>query len=172
MNPDGSESPPARQAPGPFADPRLRWAAALLMAPFFLQLLGFGSSVLGAGLCGDLFGRNNPLGFQSPLFWYAMAFMILLGLQLAYGAFLLLAGLIEMPSESASGLFGFGIGLALTILVLFALTRTTGIPAPAAQGLVFERADHDPLSLLLVGLSVGGGWLLRQLGQQTRASQR
>ncbi|MDX2008524.1 MAG: hypothetical protein SFU83_25030 [Meiothermus sp.] len=139
------------------------------MAPFFLQLLGFGSSVLGAGLCGDLFGRNNPLGFQSPLFWYAMAFMILLGLQLAYAAVLLLAGLLEMPPEGAKGLFGFGIGLVVVIVLLFVLTRSTGIPAPAAQGLVFERADLDPLSLLLVGLSVGGGWLLRSLGARARA---
>jgi hypothetical protein len=169
MNPDGPDQPPPRAAPGPFADPRLRWAAALLIAPFFLQLLGFGSSALGAGLCGDLFGRDNPLGFQSPLFWYAAAFMILLGLQLAYGAFLLLAGLIELPPEGAGGLFGFGAGLALTILVLFALTRTTGVPAPAAQGLVFERADLDLLSLLLVGLSAGGGWLLRQAGRRARA---
>ncbi|GEM85984.1 MULTISPECIES: hypothetical protein [Thermaceae] len=149
----------------PFSDPRVRWAAALLMAPFFLQLLGFGADFLGAGLCGDLFGRNNPLGFQSPLFWYAMGFMILLGLQLAYGAILLLVGLLEMPPESARGLFGLGFGLAALIAVLFVLTRTTGIPAPATQGLVFERADLDLLSLLLVGLSLAGGLLLRQMGR-------
>ncbi|MDX2004465.1 MAG: hypothetical protein SFU83_04235 [Meiothermus sp.] len=130
------------------------------MAPFFLQLLGFGSSLLGAGLCGDLFGRNNPLGFQSPLFWYAMTFMVLLGFQLAYGALLLLAGLIEMPPSNARGLFGFGFGLAAVTLVLFVLTRTTGLPTPAAQGWVFEQANLDALSVLLVGLTVGGGLLL------------
>jgi hypothetical protein len=153
----------AMSEPQPFSNPLARLAAALLMAPFFLQLLGFGANIFGAGLCGDLFGRNNPLGFQSPLFWYAMGFMVLLGLQLCYGAVLLLAGLIELPPSSAKGLFGFGLGLSLFTFVMFVLTRTTGLPAPTAQGWVFEQANLDPLSILLIGLTLAGGWLLWNL---------
>ena len=147
----------------PFSDLRVRLAAALLMAPFFLQMLGFGASIFGAGLCGDLFGRNNPLGFQSPLFWYAMGFMVLLGFQLAYGALLLLAGLIELPPSSARGLFGFGFGLGVFTFVMFVITRTTGFPAPTAQGWAFEQANLDALSVLLVGLGLAGGWMLWNL---------
>jgi hypothetical protein len=139
---------------------------ALLIAPFFLQMLGFGNTPLGAGLCGDLLGKDQTLGLQNPLFWYAAGFMILLGFQLAYGGFLLLAGLLEVSDGSAPGLFGLAWGLATLIGLLFVFTRLTGVPAPSGAGWVLERAPLDFLSLILVGLSLAGGLLLRQLGKR------
>ncbi|RTI17576.1 hypothetical protein CSW23_05945, partial [Thermus scotoductus] len=53
---------------------------------------------------------------------------------------------------------------------LFLLTRTTGLPAPGPGGWVLERAPVDPLSLLLVGLSLAGGFLLRENGGHGAAS--
>lgn len=77
---------------------RLRLAAFLLILPFFLQLLGFGKTPLGGGLCGELFLVQNPaLAFQTPGFWYALLFMVLLALELGYGLSLLLLPLLEVP---------------------------------------------------------------------------
>jgi hypothetical protein len=145
--------------------PLARLGMGLLMAPFFLQLLGLGKTPLGGGLCGDLLGQDQSLALQNPLFWYAAVFMILLGFQLAYGAFLLLAGLIQIPPESAPRIFGLAWGLAALMGILFILTRFIGVPAPSGAGWVLERAPLDGLSLVLVGLSLVGGLLLRQVAR-------
>ncbi|MCS7059442.1 MAG: hypothetical protein NZ849_01130 [Meiothermus sp.] len=155
----------------PFSKPHVRWAAALLMAPFFLQILGFGQTFLGSGLCGELFGNEAPLGLQGAGFWYAVLFMLLLGLQLMYGGFLLLARLLELPKSMEPGLYATGVGLVGLLTLLFLLTRTTGLPYPSPQGLaVGETAPLDPLSLILVGSSLGGALLL--LGLKRRLAER
>lgn len=146
-----------------WVNPLARLGMALLMAPFFLQMLGFADTPLGRGLCGELLGKDQTLALQNPLFWYAAGFMILLGIQLAYGIFLLLAGLIQVPDESAPGLFGFAWWLTLLMGLMFAFTRLSGAPAPSGAGWVLERAPVDALSLMLVGLSLAGGLLLRGL---------
>ncbi|GIW31185.1 MAG: hypothetical protein KatS3mg071_1359 [Meiothermus sp.] len=134
------------------------------MAPFFLQLLGFGNTFLGGGLCGELFGNETPLGLQGAGFWYALLFMMLLGLQLMYGGFLLLARLLEMPAGMERGAYQGGIWLAGLIILLFILTRSTGLPYPSPQGLALgDTAPVDLLSLLLVGCSGVGGLLLWRL---------
>lgn len=148
-----------------FRDPRARWAAGLLIAPFFLQMLGFGQTALGGGLCGALLGqRETPLSLQGAGFWYALIFMLLLGVQLVYGGLLLLARLLELPQSSERGFYLFGVGLAGVVGVLFLLTRTVGLPYPSELGLVFgDPARADPLSLILVGLTLAGGVLLWRL---------
>lgn len=147
-----------------FAQPQLRLAAALLMAPFFLQLLGFGKTFLGGGLCGDLFGNNTPLGLQGAGFWYALVFMLLLGIQLMYGGFLLLTRLLEMPQSMESGVYTTGIALVGIITLLFVITRTIGLPYPSQQGIAFgDNAPADPLSLLLLGCSLAAALLLWNL---------
>lgn len=147
-----------------FSAPEARWAATLLMAPFFLQLLGTGSSFLGGGLCGELFGNETPLGLQGAGFWYAVMFMMLLGFQLMYGGFLLLTRLLEMPASMERGTYRFGVGLVGLITLLFILTRTTGLPYPSPQGLALgDTASVDPLSLMLVGCSWIAGFLLWRL---------
>ncbi|RDI94474.1 hypothetical protein DV704_11885 [Meiothermus sp. QL-1] len=155
-----------------FAHPYVRWAAALLMAPFFLQMLGFGQTFLGGGLCGELFGDETPLGLQGAGFWYAVVFMLLLGLQLMYGGFLLLARLLELPPSMERGVYGTGVGLVGFLTLLFLLTRTTGLPYPSPQGLAIgETAPADPLSLILVGCSVAGAALLLGLLRSSSPSE-
>ncbi|WP_114313078.1 hypothetical protein [Thermus caldifontis] len=147
----------------------MRLAAALLILPFFLQLLGFGKTPLGGGLCGDLFLAQNPaLAFQTPGFWYGVLFMGLLALQMGYGLALLLLPLLEVPI--GSGWLRLGRGLVGLLFLLFLLTRTTGLPTPGPGGWVLEPVGVDPLSLLLVGLSLAGGVLLRENGGHGTAS--
>lgn len=149
-------------SPLAFRDPRVRWAAVFLIMPFFLQMLGFGQTALGGGLCGALFGqRELPLSLQGAGFWYALIFMLLLGVQLVYGGFLLLGRLLELPPSSEQPAYWTGVGLVGLILVLFVLTRTVGLPYPSELGLAFgDPARADPLSLILVGLTAAGGLLL------------
>lgn len=156
-----------------FRDPRVSWAAALLMAPFFLQMLGFGQTFLGGGLCGALLGqRDIPLSLQGAGFWYALLFMLLLGIQLMYGGFLLLGRLLEMPKSSEHPIYIVGIWLIGLIFVLFLLTRTTGLPYPSEQGLALgDVAKADPLSLILMGLTLAGGLILWGLKGSTHSSQ-
>lgn len=150
-----------------FSSPSLRIAAALLMAPFFLQILGFGKTFLGGGLCGELFGNDTPLGLQGAGFWYALIFMLLLGIQLMYGGFLLLTRLLEMPQSMESGTYKTGIGLVGFMVLVFVLTRTVGLPYPSQQGIAFgDTAPADPLSLLLIGCSVAGSVLLWNLSRK------
>ncbi|WP_299426737.1 hypothetical protein [uncultured Meiothermus sp.] len=147
-----------------FSSPQVRWAAASLIAPFFLQLLGLGDTFLGGGLCGELFGNETPLGLQGAGFWYALMFMMLLGFQLMYGGFLLLTRLLEMPASMERGTYLGAIGLVGLISLLFILTRTTGPPYPSPQGLALgDTAPVDPLSLILIGCSWVGGFLLWRL---------
>ncbi|GIW29189.1 MAG: hypothetical protein KatS3mg070_2552 [Meiothermus sp.] len=147
-----------------FSHPLVRWAGALFVAPFFLQLLGLGNTLLGGGLCGELFGNDTPLGLQGAGFWYAVLFMMLLGFQLMYGGFLLLARLLEMPASMERGTYKGGIWLVGLITLLFVLTRTTGLPYPSPQGLALgDTAPVDLLSLMLMGCSWVAGFLLWQL---------
>ncbi len=147
-----------------FSSPQVRWAAALLIAPFFLQLLGLGDTLLGGGLCGELFGNETPLGLQGAGFWYALLFMMLLGFQLMYGGFLLLARLLEMPASMERATYLGGIWLVGLIALLFVLTRTTGLPYPSPQGLALgDAAPVDLLSLILVGCAWVGAFLLWRL---------
>ncbi|MFN4072207.1 MAG: hypothetical protein ACK4G4_02115 [Thermus sp.] len=147
----------------------MRLAGVLFILPFFLQLLGFGRTPLGGGLCGELFLAQNPsLAFQTPGFWYGLLFMGLLALQLGYGLSLLLLPLLEVPIGPAWRRLGrYLVGV---MVGLFLLTRTTGLPAPGPGGWVLERAPVDPLSLLLVGLSLAGSLLLRENGGHGAAS--
>jgi len=159
-----------------FSSPLVRWAATLQIAPFFLQLLGFGDTFLGGGLCGELFGNETPLGLQSAGFWYAVLFMLLLGFQLMYGIFLLLTRLLEMPASMERGTYLVGIWLVSLITLLFILTRTTGLPYPSPQGLALGETDPvDPLSLILIGCTwVGGLFLwhsLRSVAKTTTPEQ-
>ncbi|GAA5334135.1 MULTISPECIES: hypothetical protein [Thermus] len=141
----------------------LRIAGILLTLPFFLQLLGLGDTPLGGGLCGEVFRQKDPaLALQTPGFWYGLLFMLLLALELGYGLSLLLLPLLEVrlgPAWLRTGRFLVG-----ALLALFFLTRTTGLPLPTPTGVVLEPAPLDPLSLLLVGLSLLGGLLLRENG--------
>jgi hypothetical protein len=147
-----------------FAHPLVRWAGALFVAPFFLQLLGLGNTWLGGGLCGELFGNDTPLGLQGAGFWYAVLFMMLLGFQLMYGGFLLLGRLLELPASMERGTYKGGIWLVGLITLLFVLTRTTGLPYPSPQGLALgDTAPVDLLSLMLMGCSWVTGFLLWQL---------
>ncbi|WP_297859945.1 hypothetical protein [Meiothermus sp.] len=147
-----------------FSKPQVRWAGALFMAPFFLQLLGLGNTLLGGGLCGELFGNETPLGLQGAGFWYAVLFMMLLGFQLMYGGFLLLAKLLEMPASMEPGTYKGGLWLVGLVTLLFVLTRTTGLPYPSPQGFALgDTAPVDPLSLILLGCSWAGGFLLWRL---------
>ncbi|GAB5603868.1 hypothetical protein FJNA_23940 [Thermus sp. FJN-A] len=118
---------------------------------------------MGGGLCGEVFRAQDPaLALKTPGFWYGLLFMVLLALQLGYGLSLLLLPLLEVPL--GPGWLRGGRYLVGTLFVLFLLTRTTGLPAPGPGGLVLERAPLDPLSLLLVGLSLAGGLLLKENG--------
>jgi hypothetical protein len=147
-----------------FSNPQVRWAGALLMAPFFLQLLGLGNSALGGGLCGELFGNETPLGLQGAGFWYAVLFMMLLGFQLMYGGFLLLARLLELPASMERGAYTGGLWLVGLMTLLFVLTRTTGLPYPSPQGLALgDTAPVDLLSLMLMGSTWAAGLLLWRL---------
>jgi hypothetical protein len=155
-----------------FSNPQVRWAGALLMAPFFLQLLGLGDSALGGGLCGELFGNETPLGLQGAGFWYAVLFMMLLGFQLMYGGFLLLARLLEMPASMERGAYTGGLWLVGLLTVLFVLTRTTGLPYPSPQGWAFgDTASVDLLSLVLMGCTWGAGILFWRLLRQGELSK-
>lgn len=147
----------------------MRLAAVLLLLPFFLQLLGFGNTPLGGGLCGELFLVQNPaLALKTPGFWYGALFMGLLALQLGYGLSLLLLPLLEVPVGPAWLRLGrYLVGLLFS---LFLLSRTLGLPTPGPTGWVLEPASVDPLSLLLVGLSLAGGVLLRENGGHGTAS--
>lgn len=140
----------------------VRWAAFLLALPFFLQLLGFGNTPLGGGLCGELFrGRETPLAFQGAGFWYALAFMMLLLGQLGYAGLLVLAGFLELPSLWLRSVYRIGAYYAAGMTLLFIVTRTTGLPVPAPQGWVLgDVARIDFLGLLGVGLTLAGGILL------------
>jgi hypothetical protein len=147
----------------------LRLAAFLLILPFFLQILGFGETPLGGGLCGEVFRLKDPaLALQSPGFWYGLLFMVLLALELGFGLALLLLPLLEVPL--GPGWLKAGRYLVGALVLLFLLTRTTGLPVPGEGGLVLERAPLDPLSLLLVALSLAGGLLLRENGGHGAAS--
>jgi hypothetical protein len=147
-----------------FSNPQVRWAGALLMAPFFLQLLGLGNSALGGGLCGELFGNETPLGLQGAGFWYAVLFMMLLGFQLMYGGFLLLARLLEIPASMERGAYTGGLWLVGLMTLLFVLTRTTGLPYPSPQGFALgDTAPVDLLSLMLMGSTWAAGLLLWRL---------
>jgi hypothetical protein len=147
----------------------LRLAAFLLILPFFLQILGLGETPLGGGLCGEVFRLKDPaLALQTPGFWYGLLFMVLLALELGFGLALLLLPLLEVPL--GPGWLKAGRYLVGALVLLFLLTRTTGLPAPGEGGLVLERAPLDPLSLLLVGLSLAGGLLLRENGGHGTAS--
>lgn len=147
-----------------FSKPQVHWAGALFMAPFFLQLLGPGNTLLGGGLCGELFGNETPLGLQGAGFWYAVLFMMLLGFQLMYGGFLLLAKLLEMPGSLEQGTYKGGLWLVGLVTLLFVLTRTTGLPYPSPQGFALgDTAPVDALSLILLGCSWAGGFLLWRL---------
>lgn len=147
-----------------FSSPKVRWAAALLIAPFFLQLLGVGDTFLGGGLCGELFGNEIPFGLQEAGFWYAVMFMMLLMFQLMYGAFLLLTRLLEIPGSMERGTYLGGVWLVGLITLLFILTRTTGLPTPSPQGFALGApAPVDPLSLILIGCSWMGAFLLWRL---------
>ncbi|TFU16316.1 hypothetical protein [Thermus tengchongensis] len=141
----------------------MRLAALFLVLPFFLQLLGLGDTPLGGGLCGEVFRVRDPaLALQTPGFWYGLLFMLLLALQLGYGLSLLLLPLLEV--RLGPGWLRVGRYLVGVMGGLFLLTRITGLPAPGPGGWVLERAPVDPLSLLLVGLSLAGGFLLRENG--------
>lgn len=139
----------------------LRLAGILLALPFFLQLLGMGNTPLGGGLCGEVFqAKDMALALQTPGFWYGLLFMFLLALQLGFGLSLLLLPLLEV-SLGASWI-RFGRYLVGTLVLLFLLTRTVGLPIPGPGGWILERAPLDALSLLLAGLSLAGGLLLRE----------
>lgn len=141
----------------------MRLAALFLVLPFFLQLLGLGNTPLGGGLCGEVFQVQDPaLALQTPGFWYGLLFMLLLALQLGYGLSLLLLPLLEV--RLGPGWLRVGRYLVGVLALLFLLTRLTGLPAPGPGGWVLERAPLDLLSLLLVGLSLAGGALLRENG--------
>ncbi len=123
------------------------WPASLLSLPFFLQLLGFGNTPLGQGLCGAMAQyKDLPLGLMPGAFWYALLFMFLLALLLGYGLSLLLLPLLEVRVGEAW--IRVGRGLLALVLLLFLLTRTTGLPTPGPSGWVLEAAPLDPLSLL------------------------
>ncbi|RIH82876.1 hypothetical protein Mterra_02485 [Calidithermus terrae] len=141
---------------------RLTWAAALLMLPFFLQLLGFGQTFLGGGLCGSLIaGRDLTLDQQPPGFWYALLFMLLLAGQLAYGGVLLLSRLLEPTPTSQRALARVGVFVALPLPAAFLLTRLTGLPTPGPLGWQWgERAGLDVLSLLMVGATLAAAGLM------------
>jgi hypothetical protein len=143
-------------------DAGVRWAAFLLALPFFLQLLGFGSTPLGGGLCGELFrGRETPLALQGAGFWYALVFMMLLLGQLGYAGLLALAGFLELPPLWLRSIYRLGSYYAAGMTLLFVVTRTTGLPVPAPQGWVLgDVAPVDLLGLLGVGLTLAGGVLL------------
>ncbi|KGQ22588.1 hypothetical protein [Thermus filiformis] len=139
----------------------MRLAAFFLILPFFLQLLGFGETPLGGGLCGELFrGKDLPLALQPPGFWLGLLFMLLLAFQMGLGGLFLLLPLLEVrPSPFFLRL---GRGVAFTLVLLFLLSRTLGLPLPSPQGLVLAVAPLDPLSLLIVASSALGGVLLRE----------
>jgi len=83
---------------------------------------------------------------------------MLLGIQLMYGGFLLLGRFLEMPKSSERPTYRAGVWLVGLIAVTFILTRTVGLPYPSEQGLVYgDPARADPLSLILMGLTVAGG---------------
>lgn len=140
----------------------MRWAAFLLALPFFLQLLGFGSTPLGGGLCGELFrGRETPLALQGAGFWYALVFMMLLLGQLGYAGLLALAGFLELPPAWLRSIYRIGLYYAAGMALLFVVTRTTGLPVPAPQGWVWGEASAvDLLGLLGVGLTLAAGGML------------
>lgn len=147
----------------------LRLAGVLLALPFFLQLLGMGDTPLGGGLCGEVFrAKDMALALQTPGFWYGLLFMLLLALQLGFGLSLLLLPLLEV--SLGAPWIRAGRYLVGTLFLLFLLTRTSGLPLPGPGGLVLERAPLDALSLLLVGLSLAGGALLRENGGHGTAS--
>ena len=143
-------------------DAGVRWAAVLMALPFFLQLLGFGSTALGGGLCGELFrGRETPLALQGAGFWYALIFMMLLLGQLGYAGILALARFLELPPAWLGSVYRIGLYYAVGMALLFVVTRTTGLPVPAAQGWIWGGAAAvDPLGLLGVGLTLAAGGVL------------
>ncbi|MCS6868114.1 hypothetical protein [Thermus sp.] len=148
---------------------RSRLAGILLSLPFFLQLLGLGDTPLGGGLCGEVFRVGDPsLALQTPGFWYGLLFMLLLALELGFGLSLLLLPLLEV--RLSPGWLRGGRYLVGLLLLLFLLTRTAGLPFPGPSGWALEPAPLDPLSLLLVGLSLAGGVLLGENGRHGTAS--
>ena len=147
----------------------MRRAARCLILPFFLQLLGLGDTPLGGGLCGEVFRVQDPaFALKTPGFWYGLLFMVLLALELGYGLSLLLLPLLEV--RPGKGWVRAGRYLVGTLFLLFLLTRTTGLPTPGPGGWTLEPAPLDPLSLLLVGLSLAGGLLLKENGAHGAAS--
>lgn len=94
--------------------------------------------------------------------------MGLLALELGYGLSLLLLPLLEVPI--GPGWRRLGQYLVGLLFLLFLLTRTLGLPTPGPGGWVVEPAGVDLLSLLLVGLSLAGGVLLRENGGHGKAS--
>ncbi len=140
----------------------VRRAGILLTIPFFLQILGFGNTPLGSGLCGALLGsRTESLSEQGPGFWYAMMFMVLLGFQLMLGALLLLSRVLELPESVKSGLIGVGIVFGILMFVMFLLTRLTGLPVPTSLGMAWGRVEKfDILSWVLSGSGLWASYLL------------
>ncbi len=139
----------------------MRLAAFLLALPFFLQLLGFGATPLGGGLCGEVLrGRDLAFGLQPPGFWLGLVFMLLLAFQLGLGALFLLLPLLE--ARPSPFFLRLGRGVVLALVLLFLLSRTLGLPLPSPQGWVIASQPVDPLSLLIVGVSALGGLLLRE----------
>lgn len=112
--------------------------------------------------------QDPAFALKTPGFWYGLLFMVLLALELGYGLSLLLLPLLEV--RPGKGWVRAGRYLVGTLFLLFLLTRTTGLPTPGPGGWTLEPAPLDPLSLLLVGLSLAGGLLLKENGEHGAAS--
>ena len=153
--------------------PRLCWGVLFLMLPFFVQLLGFGAQ-MGGGLCGALLSQvPRGITYQASEFWYAMIFMILLAFQMVYGVFLVFMRLFNLPEYMHEGIYRVGAALAIILILLFILTRTVGLPHPTAIGWsIGHPVALDPLSLILVGLTLIGGLDLWGLAELSRRQLR
>lgn len=146
----------------------MRHAALFLILPFFLQLLGLGDTPLGGGLCGEVFRVQDPaFALKTPGFWYGLLFMVLLALELGYGLSLLLLPLLEV--RPGKGWVRAGRYLVGT---LFSSSSSPAPPASPrrAPGAGPWNPPPRPLSLLLVGLSLAGGLLLKENGEHGAAS--
>ncbi len=151
---------------------------ALLLLPFFGQLLGFGNGILGGGLCGELFtDRNIPLNLQGSGFWYSLLFMGLLATLLLYGAFVGVLGLLRdeegevLNRRLERGVLALGVALGSILVALFIFSRTTGLPTPSPQGMIWgEPSTFNPLAVVLALMVGGATLLLGQMRRQVRLS--